>query len=676
MATEPKDRPAPTGIRIPNVSRESLTGTPARSVRAEVASVTRETLVKGPGVYGIGLSRETLVDSPNEPTSAERLVTYAVQATAGRRETLDPESIHSWTQTAGLQALYTRHSSLPWARSPLDLATLIAITADKAFPEWPRSPIQYRTAVSISAAERAAINPDDLRGEIRANAYRTLVALSRTRNYDPVSAVYAKTEFSLASAGRSSVAPISPLSARSHATLVTQSRLAWIDSASAENADLVQLVAKLHVPAVPYSPPHAASHVGLVTVARQTPRPFAPSDAAQTLQQIAIGLMPETPHSATATASYVSLAAVSKEPQRPLSQAQAALGAAVVAAKRDVPSSQTSPLLFGQGMTLAATRRQTESPAGYRAATFKALAASVRSDNAFPLSQAIVALSVQLPVASKTVPPIEDQWSASPVAQARTQAVLGRWTIRPDLVLDPTTGRHVQAVKVQYALGRDTRPPTGVYDPDSGKLARGLFGLTTQRRETSLIVTSTVYGIAQSVALADTAFPPQSAVTVNQVTQPVAVADTALPSSDTPLSDLSVDEVHAHVALTDTEIPSGDTPLSDLAVDEAFGQAVLGDTEFPGSDVPLSDTAVESLASPVALGDTNFPDGDTPRSEVEVGALAQTLVVRDQQMPNEVPASDTSVHNVIQAAVLRDPAMLRLPSRPAGPRPVISIAIY
>lgn len=722
MATDPKDKSAPTDIRTANVSRETLTGTPARAVHAEVASVsretlagspartvhaevtsiTRETLVKGPGVYSLEVSRETLVESPNEPTSVERLVTYAAQTAAGRRETLDPGSIHSWTRTAGVQALYTRHSDIPWARSEIDLATTIALVTGKAMHEWPRSPIQYRTAVFTAATERITPDPDDLRSPIRAHTYRAMAAISRTRSYNPVSAVYAKVHYNLVAAYRTAPVPISPLDARAHVSLVAQSRTAWIDTASAESASLAQLVAKLRIPVAPYSPPHVAGNVSLVATHRKTPQPFADTDAAQAVQQVVAARSPQTPISATDTAAHVSLVTARKDPDTPISATEVSQGITLAVTKRDVPQAQFSQLKVAQEVTLVTTYRKTDPPTGYHLASLKSLAATMRPDNAFPLSQAIVTQSLLHVANPKQVPAIEDVWSASPVAQTLTQTALARWTISPELVVDPTTGRHVQIIKVKYALGRNTPHPLDVYDPESGELARGVFTLISQYRKLALIVTRTVYGVTQSVLLRDNTFPPQSAISVDELTTHALLADSNLPSADEPASEVAVNELHAHAALVDPNLPSADTPMSDVAVDETFAQAALGDTEFPHADTPLSEAIVmgvhaeaavgdvtfphpdtplseaivTGIHTDMALGDTTFPDANTPLSDVSVTSATQHLAIHDQDIIDTMPVSDTSVHNVVQAVVLSDSPMRRLPSRPAGARPVISIMIY
>ena len=604
MANDPKEQ---VDQKIANVSRETLTGSPARTVHAEVSHVSREFLVKGPSVYNADVVRETLVDAPDEPTSLERVARQATQAVASERDTQHPDDY----------------------RSPIDAAHLSQLEAQAVEPSWPRSPINVAVQTAITSMLRQV--PSEQRSPIDLGSHTWLTSVSRVREYNPVSEVAAKTDTSLVAIKRDDTAPISTEDVAAHTSLVTVKR---DDPAPIATEDV-------------------AAHTSLVTVRRDTPQPLF-TDAGQVAQEIAVKRDDaEFPISTSSAAQSVSLAAV----------------------ERDTPPEQVSDLILGQNVTLVTAHRHTEPLQAAQTSQVQTLAVSVRLDNEFPVSQAIFNFSAEQVAAFKDTPAIEDVKSFTPVAQEFQQVTLWRWTIDPDLVIDPTIGHHLYTAQVQYALGRDTVPPDEVYDPDTGRHAGGLFTLTTQKRPARILINAMVYDLAQAVVVRDDSFPPYSVARVQQVAEAAALGDDTLPDPTIPQSEAAVHQVAEATALGDDTLPDPTIPQSEVKTHQLAEAVVLAGEEMVDPTIPQSDVAVRQLAQAPALGDDSLPDPTIPQSDVLVQTLCEQPAVADPGLYEFENLTASQLHLILQQVVLVDPTLHRMPTRPAGQRPVVTISI-
>lgn len=273
----------------------------------------------------------------------------------------------------------------------------------------------------------------------------------------------------------------------------------------------------------------------------------------------------------------------------------------------------------------------------------------------------------------------------------------------------PLSLTRVGSLRVQYTLGRDTVPPWEVIDPSIGRHTASLHSLTVMHRDTEPPANiegqmRTVFSLEQRVVARDGSFPPpptepdvpvymiahgvnQQIVSrdvgawepVSTLVVDVLIQQSALSDADgwaDPTIPNSFAEVHQALqqpALSDESFPPSTQPQSAAEVVQALQHAALLDESFPPGTEPQSLVDVLQALQQPALLDDSFPPGTEPQSVAEVFHVAQSAAKRDLSISGVFPASPVDVTGVGLAVVQRDLTMNHMPSRPRGPRPRVSI---
>lgn len=270
-------------------------------------------------------------------------------------------------------------------------------------------------------------------------------------------------------------------------------------------------------------------------------------------------------------------------------------------------------------------------------------------------------------------------WSAIAVPQLRVSYTLGRTVPAPIDVIDPAIGRHVAKLSMISVATRSTTTPDVIV-----RQSRYVFQVATQ----VVLIDDTfepppppppfaeVYSVVASSVMNDTeGWSPVSLAKVEQVIESVAMRDDyAWPDATIPASEAIVNQV-VETAVVGDVFPDPGVAQSDAMV-QALTQAVLlGDADFPDPAIVQSDATVSSLAQSAVLADSDFPTADVPQSDVAVSSLAASTVLHDAALTDVFGMSEITANALIHVIVLRDSTMMRIPKRPIGPRPQITVSI-
>ena len=590
-----------------------------RNVACDMASVIHETLIQIFPVSASVFFTETLVSLPDDPIKPGAQVFRLAEEVFQQRDPLPhPSTVWSWTHVCTYREQVTSHRDLPAA--------------------WPRSPIEARTLRAQAVLARTGAAPHS---SIAAKTLRAMVVASRDAVYIPASGVYAGTLRELLATQRVTVPPSatrSPLRANTAVELVVLSK-------SAREPDPTNVQVQTAVATVLAQRPALWTVDQYVGMQRQLTVQYRMPPAARGDNQVAWQNMlalqarvPEPPHGPNEVAQQAQAAIQARDPGYPISATSVGVLAALTALRRVLPR----PGDVG----------------GWYAGEFVQTAVAIRN--------------VLLP------------WQVTDVqvAQGRITYTMGR-TVKPPIdVLDPTVGRHMFSLHQKIVSWRPTVTPE-----EKMRQQRNLFSLAmwVTLPDASFpppptepeIAEGAVLLVAQQVLLPDDTWPwePTSSVTVPAVQQHVAVADLAdWIDPTTPGSDAAVLLAAEAVAAAD---PDGwidpQTAASDAYLLQVSEQVAAVDASFPPTTVPLSEVDLLLAAEALAIGDDSFPDGTQPQSAVDLVAVVNPLVSQDHGMIGRLPVSQQQVLAVMATVVVPDPSLGRIPARPRGPRPSVSI---
>lgn len=586
---------------------------------AGVLSAVREVLI-GEAPFKLAVAyREVLVSMLNEDLSVHRLAKGYAQTVAMMRLGLpDPATV----------------------RSPLFVPSLRQQIVLPASRQWARSEEFAQTFRQQSTVRRNFTEAPAVRSTIRANTYHMLTVQSRGNAYVPSSGVFMKGykhQTVQARVVRSAPAMWSTITLTSLAHMTVLSRIesqvpvittdAFVNSLAAQ---VVMSTSRL----APFSRVDAMTLRRMVVQRRDVTPPGIDDRVASYRQQVAIARVPAPP-----------FGAVDVKALRLLSVAANVLPA---------PRSQVGV----SGMhELTVLHRFTYAPG-------------------FALGRHVFSL-VQQSVQAYARPAPHSPIS---VGSIRLGFVLGRTTVPPIDVIDPTVGRHAYTLSMLTVQHRETTPPDTI-GKDS-RFVHGLFAQVALRDQFDAPPIpepepseTLAYRVSEVVLLRDAGeWAPVSAVSVPAVFAAVALGDDAGWSDPTiPVSVVQADGVMQSVAVGDV-FPGSDVSQSDAMVAGVQAALVVGDSTMPDPAIPLSEILVDGVAEFAAVGDAQWIDPTIPLSDVLAQRVASFLALRDPSLAGVVGGSEIMSPSVMQFYVTRDPTMKGVALR-SGPRPIISVTI-
>lgn len=506
-------------------------------------------------------------------------------------------------------------------------------------PSEPRSPMFAATLRQAALARRLTVPAGEVRSPILVGTLRQLTTRSRALSQPSVSAVYVRAERMQALQGRLVAAPSTVRSNVSVGTareLVLQSRVAVARDIDDQVATLRQAVVQRRVPVEPIGLELSAQLRELVVQRRVIN--LAVLDQVGALRQLAV------------------------------QQRQAT-----------APADVLSPTGVGALSELAVQRRQPAVPQSAReAATLREQVLQLREvpDPAHILGWSAYTAR-QAALQGRLAPTPPSVHSTTTVGALRVQYHLGRTTVPPIEVIDPSVGRHVGALHHLSVMSRNVAAP-----PDLEKQRRTVFSVATlaaqldasfeppptEPPEPIAVVATSV--LQQTLARDLGPWVPVSQLKLQQAAQQAVLDDSAGWADPTvPNSMLNVTSLATAVALGDELFPPSYVPQSAVQVDGLTQHLALGDDSFPPGDKPQSVLGVNSVGQQAVLPDTAFPPGDQPQSAVVVGEVAQQAVKRDLTISGTLPVSPTVVTECHLALIIRDLSLNYLPVRARGPRP-------
>lgn len=590
-------------------------------VPASVIYVVRETLIQEPPIRANHASLESLVSLPDDPTSITHQINQVAHTAAQPKTTVPAGEMWSWTPVAQLVLLTADGRQVPIHTSPQILAQMGLLTSQQR---------DTRPAGEV-------ISPLDV-GQVA-----TLVARSREKEYQPQSAVYARQVGQLA-AGRRDVLPagevIGDVRVSLAATITVQRADRPMPLTGAWAYQVTQQAVTVRTMPTPYSSVRAARLTLLSASKRQLDPPFTWAFVSKVIAMAAQGRQTEIPHSPIAAGQVLALTAQQRETgwhQSPLQVGQQHLQ---VAQERVVPPPDAMVGLMASTATSQATQGRSTPPAG-----------AVRS-------------------------PIR-------VGRAVLTFSLGRDMPHPDDVIDPSVGAHFSKLVGLAVQHRVTEPPTDTGGPSARVHSMALAPVLqdtefpeppTEPTDLSLALVNL---LAQVAVLPDRDFPPQSRVYLPALAQSVLLGDAEGWADPTvPVSDAALHGQVQFVVLGDESLPPTTEVLSDAQLHQVARAVALDDsTGWMDPTIPNSLVRVRQVAELPVLGDTTLPPGDWPLSIAHVTQVASSAAVKDPSISGHLQGSDAGIYVLAEQVVMRDTTMLRLPPRPAGARPVITISI-
>jgi hypothetical protein len=483
---------------------------------------------------------------------------------------------------------------------------------------------------------------------------------------------------------------ISPLDIPQLVTLVTRSRdKAYQPLSAAFTKTVAQLSASARAvtpaPAV-ISPLDVGATFTITVQAADRPMPLTGVWAYQAAQLSTQRRAMPAASSQVLLAKQVLLAARRRDTDPPFTQAQLGKEALLVAQQRDT-STPRSPLAAKKVVTQSAVARDTALHESYRILASEVLLAAQQRITPPPDSMVgVMAISIrQQAVQGRAAPPAGAMRSPMYSKAVRITYAMGREMPHPDDVLDPSVGRHSGQVATLTTQHRVTEPPTDT--GDSGPDAR-LHGLALvpvlldtdfpePPTEPTDLALARMNALAQVAVLPDSSFPPQSRVYLPALAESAAIGDAEGWQDPTvPVSPALLHGMGEVLVLGDASLPPADLPLSDARLSLIGRQVALDDsTGWRDPTMPQSDARVRQVIEFAVLSETGLPPGDQPQSVVSTGQVAQVAVLADKVIAGTLAGSNAVTLLLLEQAVLSDPTMRRLPARPAGPRPIISISI-
>lgn len=599
--------------------RETIVGDALGSTNpAGLLSAVREVLI-GEAPFKLAASyREVLVSMLNEDLSVHRLAKGYAQTVAMMRLGLpDPATV----------------------RSPLFVPTLRQQIVLPALRQWARSDDFIQTLRQQAVVQRAFTAAPEVRSAIRANGYRMLVVQSRGNAYVPSSGVFMKgyaqqtTQVRLVRGAPAMWSPIT-LTSLAHMTVLSriESTPVILTDAFVETLRAQVVMSTSRVP--PYSSVEAMTLRRMVVQRRDVTPPGIDDRVASYRQQVAIARVPVPPFSALDVKALRMLSVAANVLPAPRSQVG-------VSGMRE----------------LVVQHRLTYAP-GF------ALGRHVYS---------LVQQSVQAFVPAPRRSPLD-------VGSLTFGFVVGRTTVPPIDVIDPTVGRHAYTLSMLTVQHRVTTPPETI--GKESRLVYNVFGQVAVRDifepppipEPEPSETQ-VNQVVEVVLLRDAEeWAPVSAATVPVVFSAVALGDNTGWSDPTiPVSVVQVDGVMQAVAVGDV-FPGADVSQSDAMVAGVQAALVVGDSTMPDPTIPLSEIQVNGVTEFAALGDAQWIDPTIPLSDVLAQRVTAFLALRDPSLSGVVGGSEITSPSVMQFYVTRDPTMKGVALR-SGPRPIISVTI-
>lgn len=623
MAKDPKDR---VNVKTANASKESLSGSAARSVRAEVSSTNKETLsgsskktvaaqlanttreslhgdlfnvvyskiagaskevlAKGPGVYSIEALRETLVSLPNDPTSVDRIVTTVYKEVAQKIDAPPIDEVRSWSFSASVFSLGTQRRN----KNPIDdviswisATSVSVIGAQKTKINWSRSEIDV--AVNLSTVSYRN-KREWVRSDVFIKKASSYVSIKRD-GFDldvphGPSYVYAKATLASLSRTREYV-PKSGVYSKLNATISAQAR-------SAKD---------------PHGPSYVYSHVILATARRDTPRLIVGTDAWQNNQLVAISKVRSQFEATYNAHSYHAL----------------------VSTKKDFIDG-FSPIISNEADQLVAIKRDTVRLESYAANSLSSLAASARSDVGLPASQAISPLYVQQAASKKHVTNIDDVWSKIRSPQGSQLATITRWTIDLGLLVDPSIGAHILSTRVKYTIERSVVPPEDLGDPDVGVFNYSQGQLVAIKRDYS--VKEDASSLSQLVSYPVKRVMPELDIYFDLVAGIAIQKENSYPDKDIQKSNLIASSVNESVALK-AEYPDKNKAYSSLISSGSYLQSISPSKSFPDKDSALSRASLDQLIEQAAHPSL-YPPKNTNRSKLISDGVFEVVALTDESL--------------------------------------------
>ena len=591
-----------------------------RDIATDVLAVVSEALIRIRPITAVSQRVELLVSLPNDPIKPGGQVYRFAQEVFQQRDPLPlPSTVWSWTHVFTYGQVVTTHRVVPgiWPRSPNTAASVVQQALLKRTGRPPISPLQAKTLRSLAVVSR---------GDVYVRTSGVFLAQGMwlaTAGRDPMPApstlrspIQSRTavELVVLSKAAREPDPTNVQVATSHQFAIAWRSRAW--TVDQQVGVLVQMTTVTRVPVLEKSPEQVAWQNMLALQAR----------------------VPEPPHGPNEVAQQVQAAIQARAPGYPMSATTVSVLAAMAALRRVLPR----PGDVG----------------GWYAGEFVQTAVAIRN--------------VLLP----------GQITNVQVAQGRITYTMGRTVKSPISVIDPTVGRHVFSLHQKIVSFRPTLTPE-----DKMRQQRNVFSLAlwVTLPDASFpppptepeIAEGAVLLVAQQVLLPDDTWQwePTSRLTALAVQQHVAVADPAdWIDPTTPGSDAAVLLAAEAVAAAD---PDGwidpQTAASDAYLLQVSEQVAAVDASFPPTTVPLSEVDLLLAAEALAMGDDSFPDGTQPQSAVDLVAVVNPLVSQDHGMIGRLPVSQQQVLAVMAMVVVPDPTLGRIPARPRGPRPSVSI---
>ncbi|MFT0531589.1 hypothetical protein ACMHYJ_01970 [Castellaniella hirudinis] len=370
-----------------------------------LATVSRDIIIRGPTTHVAAATVDVVVSLPDEPTNVERVIAGAVAGAVTYRAAPALETIWSPIQIVQMRTIQVVRAQL-------------ALT-------WPVSVTTARLLLSAAVVRRQTVPGDRL-------SSTTHVAGG---------AVYAIQRMAPMSNPRSSIRAISEASwalIRRYTAPVASSGLdvagAW--SMSVVHRDIPVSFSRLRA--------HGLATWSISSRTVEDPKSHLQTSASS--QHTVISRNVSVPMSRTQMHSLASLVLVQRE-----SAAVASVVSIAGAAHYSIVRREVEPLglarIYQAGMVALQPRSTDDPPRSWR------LASGIR----------------QTVVQSRptVVPP--GLRSALKVGEVLTSTLVARWTIHPDLVSNPSTGRHVSSASVQFLLSRRTPSPSEVMHPDAGQ---------------------------------------------------------------------------------------------------------------------------------------------------------------------------------------------------------------
>lgn len=376
--------------------------------KSALASVSREIIIRGPTTHIAGGSVDVVVSLPNEPASVERVIAGASTTAVTARSTQPVATIWSPIQVAQ-------------ARSMQILRSQLALT-------WPFSVTTARFFSSAALVRREVVPGDQLFSYVR-------VAGAAAYVIQQVSAVGI---------------PRSPTRIAASASLALIHRYTTPVASSG-----IDVAGVWSTSVVTRNPPALFSRlwVGGATTwsisSRTVENPKSNIRVSTSSQHAVVPRVVSAPISSTQVRGLAAMALVLREPATAASIISVAGLATYAIARRPV-----SPL--GRGWV-------------YQSGQSVVLARTVQD---LLRSWRMVLGLQQVVLQPRPVIAPENIRSALKIKQAQSTVLVARWTLHPDLISDPSTGRHVSSASLHFLLSRPVRPISEVMHPDAGQHVR------------------------------------------------------------------------------------------------------------------------------------------------------------------------------------------------------------